>query len=223
MTNQLTPKQSKVLQSIRGFIIENNISPTFVELRKILEKKGLKLKSNNSLIQYLKKLEEEGYIERTKEKRGVKLIKKTISTTFAIPIFGRANCSEALSYTDDTIVEDYIQISKQYLKGDPNSYFFIKAVGDSLNDSKLKIQDGDLVLCKKEEELQNNDIGVFIINGLATLKIFRERENENDPIVLMPKSTNTAYQPIILHPGDDVITPGKAVATFNFKLINENN
>jgi len=112
MNKELTQKQKTVLKSVKEYIMKVGKSPTFTELRLLLSKSGLILKSNNSLAQYLKVLEEQGYIEKTSDKRGIKLL-ETLETTFCeVPLLGNANCGEALSYADG-IIEQYIQISRK--------------------------------------------------------------------------------------------------------------
>jgi len=112
MDKELTPKQKLVLQGIREYISRNATSPTFTELIKVLNKKGLTLKSNNSLTQYLEVLEEKGFIEKSSVKRGIRLVEKIENIFVEIPLLGNANCGEALSYADG-IIEDFIQISRK--------------------------------------------------------------------------------------------------------------
>jgi len=212
MDNELTPKQKLVLQGIREYISRNATSPTFTELIKVLNKKGLTLKSNNSLTQYLEVLEEKGFIEKSSVKRGIRLIEKIENIFVEIPLLGNANCGEALSYADG-IIEDFIQISRKWLHKKPKDYFFVKAIGDSMD--KAGIKDQDMVLIRKIDLPENGDIVVAVINGLATIKVFQRASNGT--ILLMPKSTNLSHQPIVLHPDDSVVICGKVDKVFDFK------
>lgn len=52
----------------------------------------------------------------------------------------------------------------------------------------LKFNEGDIVLVQKQDDLENNEIGVFLVNGFdATVKKYRK---ENDLVILEPMSTN---------------------------------
>ena len=214
MNKELTQKQSKVLSAIKEFINRKGISPTFEELRKLLAKKGMELKSNNSLVQYVSVLEEKGFVQNFKKTRGIKLLNESVKNFIAVPLLGNANCGEALSFADDYI-EDRINISKKHIKENQNDYFFVKAIGDSMN--KSKINNGDLVLVKKmQEKPRLGDIVVAVINGLGTIKKFQE---VNGIPVLLPNSTNVKHQPIILHSEDQVNICGEIERVFNFSAM----
>lgn len=214
MNKELTQKQSKILSAVKEFINKKGFSPTFEELRKLLAKKGMKLKSNNSLVQYISVLEEKGFVQNFKKTRGIKLLSESVKDFVAVPLLGNANCGEALSFADNYI-EDRINISKKYIKENKNNYFFIKAVGDSMD--KSKINNGDLVLVKKlQEKPQLGDIVVAVINGLGTIKKFQE---VNGIPVLLPNSTNAKHQPIILHSEDQINICGEIERVFNFSAM----
>ena len=214
MNKELTQKQSKILSAIKEFINKKGFSPTFEELRELLAKKGMELKSNNSLVQYIKVLEEKGFVQNFKKVRGIRLLNETAKNFVAIPLLGNANCGEALSFADDHI-EDYINISKKHIKENQSNYFFVKAVGDSMD--KSKINNGDLVLVKKlQEKSQIGNIVVAVINGLGTIKKFQEVDGVP---VLLPNSTNTKHQPIILHSEDQINICGEIERVFNFSAM----
>lgn len=214
MNKGLTQKQLKVLSVIKEFINKKGFSPTFEELRELLAKEGMKLKSNNSLVQYISVLEEKGFVQNFKKARGIRLLNETVKNFVAIPLLGNANCGEALSFADDHI-EDFINISKRHIKGNQNDYFFVKAVGDSMDRSK--IESGDLILVKKiEGEPQLNNIVVAVINGLGAIKKFQKIDGVP---VLLPNSTNTTHQPVILHPEDQINICGEVERVFNFSAM----
>jgi len=212
MKKELTKKQEKVLKAIEEFIEKNEKSPTFEELRKELHKEGMELKSNNSLVQYLGTLEEKGFVQRFEKARGIRLLNETLENLIHVPLLGNANCGEALNFADD-YVEDSISISKNYIKGNKKDYFFVKAVGDSMD--KADIESGDLVLVKKiKGEPKLGERVVAVINGLGTIKKFHKID-EYTP-VLMPESRNNEHQPIILHKDDEINICGKVAKVFPF-------
>jgi SOS-response transcriptional repressor LexA len=174
----------------------------------------MKLKSNNSLVQYIRALEEKGFLQNFKKERGIRLLSETVKNFIAIPLLGNANCGEALSFADD-YAEDRINISKEYINGDQNDYFFVKATGNSMD--KSKINDGDLVLIKKtRDKPQPNDVVVVVVNGLGAIKKFQEVDGVP---VLLPDSTNAEHKPIILHPEDQINICGKIEKIFNFSAM----
>ncbi|MFH0805558.1 MAG: transcriptional repressor LexA [Patescibacteria group bacterium] len=214
MKNELTSKQNKVLEVVKEFINKKGFSPTFRELRKILFGKGLKLKSDNSVVQYLNVLEEKGFIQKFKKVRGIRLLNETVKNFITIPLLGNANCGEALSFADDYI-EDFINISRKHIKDKLKYYFFVKAMGDSMNKSGIK--NGDLILVKKieGEPIENQDI-VVVINGLGVIKKFKKIDGTP---VLLPNSTNLKHQPIILHSEDQIHICGKVEKVFGFSAM----
>lgn len=211
MKQKLTTKQSVVLDVLRRFIKKKKCSPSLSELKQSLQQADLPLKSNNSLVQYLTALEEKGYIQRLAKFKGIRLLEETTNGFVSIPLVGAANCGEALNFADDT-VEDYISISSSYLQGDQGNFFFLKAIGDSMNEEG--INNGDYVLVKKKQEMPKvGDIVVAVINGLGTIKKFFKKD---DTVALMPSSNNPKHQPIVLHPEDDTNICGEVVRVFDF-------
>lgn len=74
-----------------------------------------------------------------------------------------------------------------------HKYFFLRAVGDSMD--AAGIQDGDLMLVRQQPQAENGEKVVALINDEATVKEFhRERE----AVVLKPRSNNKKHRPIIV-------------------------
>jgi repressor LexA len=78
------------------------------------------------------------------------------------------------------------------LNGDAE-YFGLRVRGDSMD--AARINDGDVVIVRRQDVVENGQIAVCLINGEdATLKRF----SQNGPIVtLMPQSTNPANKPFV--------------------------
>lgn len=79
----------------------------------------------------------------------------------------------------------------------------IKVDGDSM---ERTIPQGCTILVKKDVEVSDNEIGVFIHNNNPLVKRFRKKENE---AYLM--SDNTNYMPIAIREGDEFHIIGKVV------------
>lgn len=209
MGKQLTKNQKLVIDTLRLFISKKGYSPTLREIRGLLRGKKLKLVSLNSLVQYLKALEEKGYIQRFPKARGIRLLEGDVKNFIEVPLIGNADCGEPLSFADDQI-EDYINVSKKFIYGDKKDYFFVRAVGDSMN--KEGINDTDYILAKKTQNIENGDNVLAVINGLGTIKKIRKEKNA---VVLTPSSTNPKHKPIILHPDDQILICGKVEKVIN--------
>ncbi|MFZ5392288.1 MAG: transcriptional repressor LexA [Patescibacteria group bacterium] len=210
MRNKLSKNQMIFFKFLKNYISRNKYSPTYSEMLDLLSAEGLRIKSNNSLAQYLKVLEKKGLIKNTSLPRGIKLIKEEEKQCCAIPFYGKANCGEALIFAEDT-VNDYINISRKYISGDKNDYFFVEADGNSMN--KDGINNGDMVLVRKKNNYLKNKNVVVIINGLATIKKYIEKDGIT---FLVPSSTNSKHKPIILHPEDDINFCGEVEKVFSF-------
>lgn len=61
--------------------------------------------------------------------------------------------------------------------------------------NKAGINDGDLILVRRQSTAQNGDTVVALIDDEATVKEFQHLKN---CVVLMPRSSNKNHKPIIL-------------------------
>lgn len=116
----------------------------------------------------------------------------------SVPIYGAANCGEALKFANDYI-EGYLKVSKRLLDR-TRDIFILEANGDSMNKAKINdknIEDGDYVVIDSDYKVPlTGDIIVSIIDGLANIKKFYKDE-KNQQIVLLPESTKD-YSPIFI-------------------------
>ncbi|SFE42883.1 repressor LexA [Paenibacillus algorifonticola] len=108
------------------------------------------------------------------------------SENISLPIVGKISCGEgALAYEH---IEGYELTPRTWLNG--GEYFYLRAKGDSMTGAR--IHDGDLLLIRKQEEIEDGEIAAVMIDEEAVLKrVFRQ----GDMLVL--QSENPAYPPII--------------------------
>ena len=85
--------------------------------------------------------------------------------------------------------------------------FAIRISGDSM---EPLLSDGDLVFVEKTKELQNGQIGIFLLNGESLCKRLGEMEGTR---VLI--SVNPAYSPIPILESDDLRLVGRVIAPKN--------
>ena len=119
-----------------------------------------------------------------------------------VPLIGQIACG--LPILAEENIEDYFTIDDR-IRAD----FCLKAKGDSMIDEG--INDGDIVFIKKQNTLENGEIGAVVIENEATLKRFYKSNNR---LILQPANAN--YEPIILESGEIHIA-GKLVAVLNIK------
>ena len=119
-----------------------------------------------------------------------------------LPMFGKIACGEPI-YADESF-EGYIEVEDCV-----NADFCLRAKGDSMIGAR--IMDGDIVIVKKQDMVNNGEIAVVLIDDEATLKraYFYPEKNK---IVLNPE--NPKYEPLV-YIGEELNSIrilGKAVA-----------
>lgn len=179
-----------------------------LSLRRIGELIGEK-NSPQKIKHHLEQLKQKGLLVYSIDKKTLIRINKNITTDaslISLPIYGTANCGEALSVADNEI-QDYLRISKNIL-GDSlikkiKNLFVLKAVGNSMNRANISnnsIEDGDYVIVDKEVKVPENKYIVSIINGCANIKKFF-LDKKNKQIILMSESFSD-IAPIYIHEDD---------------------
>lgn len=104
----------------------------------------------------------------------------------SLPIVGKISCGNGqLAYE---YVEGYESTPRSWVNG--GEYFYLRAKGNSMNGAR--IYEGDLLLIRKQEEVEDGEIAAILIDDEAVLKkVYRQ----GDTLVL--QSANTDYPPII--------------------------
>ena len=87
------------------------------------------------------------------------------SEKVAVPIIGEVKAGYNLYANEDIYGFEYCNTNEY----GPGEYFYLKVKGDSMID--LRIGDGDIVYVRKQNYLDNKDIGVFLLdNNEVTIK-----------------------------------------------------
>lgn len=118
-----------------------------------------------------------------------------------IPILGKIAAGTPILAVENH--EDYFDTS-EFINAD----FALQIQGDSMIGSR--IYDGDIVFLRKQSYIENGQIGAFLIDGEATLKIFNKQNN-----TVMLLSSNPNYSPIILNPDKENIILGKLIGVYS--------
>lgn len=113
-----------------------------------------------------------------------------------IPLYEGLSCGVG-AYVDEA-ANEYITIPGSMLRNNKD-YFANYANGDSMINQN--INDGDLMIFERTNQIDNGQVGSFIIDGEeATCKIFK-RDHKTGLIMLLP--ANNAYDPIPIAPDNE--------------------
>lgn len=123
---------------------------------------------------------------------------KMQSSENSIPLFERISAGSG-AFSDEEIT-DYIVLPG--IKNN-NNIFAVNVVGDSMEPT---IKDGSIIICKKNIEIRNGEIGAFFIDDQAYVKRLKITKNY---IALI--SDNPNYAPIYIGPGENFHAVGKVI------------
>ncbi len=205
-TKKLSERQKNILKYIEDYVDERGYPPS---IREIGDKVGI---SSTSVVDYnLRVLEREGRIRRDREvSRGLELVggqraqRQAQPRVARIPVVGRIAAGLPIEAIEDP--DDVIELPVDSV---PANCFALRVRGTSMIEDH--IDDGDLVVVRPQQSVDNGDIAVAIVNddatenGGATLKRFYL---EGDTVRLQPR--NPAMQPILV-PAEQVQIRGKVV------------
>lgn len=190
MEKIISKRQLEALGIIYQNIKTSGFPPSMAELRE-----GLKVVSNQSIINLLDGLEKGGYITREKERaRGLRILPlgfKALGVEPLVPIVGDSSCGpfvEAIQEVGNWMVLPRT-IYKDDVKESQDKLYIIQVHGDSMINAG--IHDGDMLLVKQSREYKSGDIVVARSDDGTTVKRFIA---ENNKAYLKPE--NPAYKNI---------------------------
>ena len=205
--NGLTESQAKVLKTVSDFIAENGYSPTAKEIAEILNI------TQTSVFEQLERLEKKRYITRQKgaartigilnQPENEKPVKKSDSVKLVkVPIIGTIAAGAPI-FADENMEGEILVDESNIGKG---RFFALRVRGDSMINAG--INNGDLVIIKRQPLAENGDIIAALIDSEATLK---RLSLSNDEVFLLPE--NEKYSPINVTCREDFKILGKMVTT----------
>ncbi|WP_229808826.1 transcriptional repressor LexA [Actinomadura livida] len=191
----LPPRQQRILAMIRDWVVKYGYAPS---TREIGDAVGLR--SSSSVSRHLASLEDKGFL-----RRGTALSRPIDARVFlrqespressdgpvTVPVVG--HIAAGIPIPAEEHVDDTLMLPRE-LTG-RGTVFALRVRGDSMIDAA--ICDGDLVVVRQQQEAHSGQIVAAMIDGEATVKVFRRR---NGHVQLEPR--NPAY---------DVIDGDKAV------------
>lgn len=116
----------------------------------------------------------------------------------SIPVYERV--SAGTGALNDGEITDYLSIPG--IKN-PGETFGVNVWGDSMEPT---IKDGSIIICRKDVEIRNGEIGAFLVDDEAYVKRLKITESY---IALI--SDNPNYPPIFIGPGEKLVAVGKVI------------
>lgn len=186
----LTKRQKQVLDFIKKYIDKYDYAPSLEEI-----KKHLRLSSVSTAHYHVEALKNMGFLRKDENQpRALDVFAK--QKLVQIPLLGRIAAGAPIEAIEDK--KESIAVPQDKIKTG-NNCFALQVTGKSMIDEN--IDDGDIVIVKKQETAENGQKVVALINNSeATLKqLYRERNR----IRLQP--ANPKMHPIFVNPDDLVI------------------
>jgi repressor LexA len=193
---ELTGRQREVLAFIRSFTSRNGVPPTVREI-------GEKFKvTPRAAFDHLRALERKGMLQRRysagRTSRALTLTEPGAAAGFrSVPVLGRVAAGAPLLAAENR--EGELPLSSASLPNGGEDVFALRVRGDSMIDAH--ICDGDLVLVRRQDSAQPNDIVVAMVasdatgEGEATVKRYLR---DGARVVLKPE--NPTMAPIVVDP-----------------------
>ena len=192
---ELTARQRDVLNFIRAFTARHGVPPTVREI-------GEKFKvTPRASFDHLRALERKGMLQRRtgpgRTARALTLSEAAggRAAIFSVPILGRIAAGQPLLAEENR--EGELPIAAGALPAPAEDLFALRVRGESM--ISAHICDGDLVLVRRQDSAQVNDIVVALVESEsgdeATVKRF---QRDGDYVVLKPEHPTMA--PIVIDP-----------------------
>lgn len=204
MKTNLTKKQEDVLNLIYNNIKDVGFPPTMSEL-----KEKINVLSNQSVLNFLKALEQKGCIKREEgQARGIKILPLGFKILRKSPLIPVAGESSAGSYIEtEQCFSKWMALpsltEQEQVKQSEDSLFAIQVHGDSMINAG--INDKDVLLIKQTQQFKSGDIVVARSDDGTTVKRFIAESNGR--AYLQPE--NPAYKIIPIF--EDTYFDGKVI------------
>lgn len=197
----LSPRQQRILVTIRDWVVRHGYSPS---TREIGDAVGLR--SSSSVSRHLKVLEEQGFLRRggaMTRPIDVRLFlrgaePRPAAELVSVPMVG--DIAAGVPIPAEQHVDDMLTLPRD-LTG-RGTVFGLRVRGDSMVDAA--ICDGDIVVVRQQPEAHSGQIVAAMIDGEATVKVFRRRDGH---VLLEPR--NPAFEVI---DGDEAVVLGIVVS-----------
>lgn len=204
----LSERQRRILDVIRDSVERRGYPPS---VREIGEAVGLT--STSSVAHQLSTLEKKGYLRRDPNRPRAVDVRGPEDYEPPAPAEGEPDDRPKPAYVPvvgriaagapvlaEEAIEDVFPLPRELVG--TGTLFLLRVTGDSMIDAA--ITDGDWVVVRQQQVADNGDIVAAMLEGEATVKVFRRREGRT---WLLPQ--NSDYEPI---PGEHATILGRVVA-----------
>lgn len=197
----LTPRQKEMLSVLYEYIRSTGYPPTFEEMR---EKLGVK--SNQSVVDLLRKLEERKIIKKNQSgARSIAILPfgyQVLAKEPLIPFLGISHAGVPISAIE--MDGEWKELPGGLAKLE-DDVFILRVSGDSMINAG--IDDGAKVLVRSQKEFSSEDIVLADVDGESTVKRFI---SEDKPPYLYLKPENPKYS--IVYFTESVTLKGKIIS-----------
>jgi repressor LexA len=192
---ELTARQREVLGFIRSFTGRQGVPPT---VRELAERFRV---TPRAAFDHLRALERKGMLQRRassgRTSRAFTLRDMAAArAAIAVPVLGRIAAGTPLLAEENR--EGDLPIAAAALPGRGEDVFALRVRGDSMIEAH--ICDGDLVLVRRQDSAQPNDIVVALVesDGSAPEATVKRFQRDGERVVLKPE--NRTMRPIVVDP-----------------------
>jgi repressor LexA len=197
----LTARQRDVLNFMRTFSTRHGVPPT---VREIGERFDV---TPRAAFDHLRALERKGMLRRRasagRTSRSLTLVERTPAAGFRpVPILGRIAAGSPLLAEENR--EGDVPVAPHALPGRGEDVFALRVRGDSMVDAH--ICDGDLVLVRRQDSAQVNDIVAALVESETgeTEATVKRYQRDGQRVVLKPE--NPTMSPIVIDPSRRSVT-----------------
>ena len=165
----------RISEYAEQYYLKNGVSPSLSQLAA-----GVGI-AKTTAYYYLCEMSEKGMLKYDGHEIQTPLLQKFNEDVRCTAVYGSVPCGTPQEREQQ--LEEYIPLpTALFGEGD---FFILRANGDSMIDAD--INDGDLVVIKKQSSAEYGDIVVALVNGKNTLKRF-EPDYDNKRIILHPEN-----------------------------------
>lgn len=163
--------KAMIYEYVQKYSMDNQRPPSMAEIG---EEMGI---SRATAYRYMMDLDQEGRISYDGKNRTIESdsIVKHDANMIQAAIIGSVHCGEP--QFEEENIEAYINLPSQIFGKD--DCYILRANGDSMVDAG--IDDGDLVVVRKQWFAKDGEIVVALVDGESTLKIYHKADNAGVP------------------------------------------
>ena len=174
--NNLTPRQSQVLEIVKQHIDRTGYPPTRAEIAKVLG-----FRSANAAEEHVKALARKGALEVVPgTSRGIRLTEQP-----GLPVVGRVAAGQPV--LAEQHIEDHVDLAADFFR--PRASYLLRVRGDSM--AGAGILHGDLLAVHKTPEARSGQIIVARVEDEVTVKRLR-RTRSQASLTLLPENEDHA-------------------------------